>query len=545
MGWANAVTGVGGSMDKASNFQFVGGTDLLLSSHLLEEVYEVDDLCSTIVDAVVDEAFRFGWSIQSDLPADLQEATRDFFDRLRVRKQLQKARKWARLFGGAACYIGSDDGNQSKPLGYGGNIHFLHAFEKDELQPAKYYDDPLKPEFGEVSHYRLVPKRTVGPALHYLLIHESRFIIFNGTETTNRKRQQNNSWGSSVLVRPLRVVAQFNGAFGHALALLADANQNVYKIKQFADLLLKGREDVIRERLKVNEEVRSIMNAIAVDADEEDFVRSQLSLSGTDTLLDKFILRLCAAAKMPASKLFGQAPAGLNATGEHDTRTWNAQVGVEQTDELKPALEKFTRVAFRAKNGPTSGKEPGTWSIKFPSLWEPTPREAAEIANIESQTDQTYFDMQVLNGEDIGKARFSAETEGQRPMLTPERIQALAATAGSYQPKVTTEPMPGESDGAGEAPDVETSDDAPGDTAAAALAQKMTDHGIERCAHGYVNRCPRCGIEREQDFEIGDDGQPARDPEGNPKWRILWRPIGAPASALRADTGRAQQVPAP
>lgn len=49
------------------------------------------------------------------------------------------------------------------------------------------------------------------------------------------------------------------------------------------------------------------------------------------------------------------------------------------------------------------------------------------------------------------------------------------------------------------------------------LADAMTAAGIPRCEHGYVNRCPKCGIERARGFEMGSDGKPI--------WKVAWRPI--------------------
>lgn len=58
----------------------------------------------------------------------------------------------------------------------------------------------------------------------------------------------------------------------------------------------------------------------------------------------------------------------------------------------------------------------------------------------------------------------------------------------------------------------------PTDEAAAALASKMTEHGVARCEHGSLNRCRLCGIERVRDFEPGANGV-------DHTWSIAWRPI--------------------
>lgn len=54
------------------------------------------------------------------------------------------------------------------------------------------------------------------------------------------------------------------------------------------------------------------------------------------------------------------------------------------------------------------------------------------------------------------------------------------------------------------------------DEAVAALAEKMTAHGVDRCEHGHSNRCWKCGIERVRDFDYQD---------GSAVWTVAWRPI--------------------
>jgi len=63
----------------------------------------------------------------------------------------------------------------------------------------------------------------------------------------------------------------------------------------------------------------------------------------------------------------------------------------------------------------------------------------------------------------------------------------------------------------------DTNEDAQPD-AAAALAAKMTEHGVARCEHGSSNRCRLCGVERTRDFDPGVDG-------ADHSWRVAWQPI--------------------
>ncbi len=76
-------------------------------------------------------------------------------------------------------------------------------------------------------------------------------------------------------------------------------------------------------------------------------------------------------------------------------------------------------------------------------------------------------------------------------------------------------------------PELEEKDDDPGLASAVALAQQMTEHQIPRCEHGSVNRCRKCGIEKDRGVQMGEDGKPVTGPDGKHVWRLQWRAIGA------------------
>lgn len=92
-------------------------------------------------------------------------------------------------------------------------------------------------------------------------------------------------------------------------------------------------------------------------------------------------------------------------------------------------------------------------------------------------------------------------------------LEAVSAPPPGAPPGLPPSPAP--NDAADEAP--------PTEDAAAALAAKMTEHGVSRCEHGCLNRCRLCGVERVRDFVAGPDG---------PTWQVAWRPIESAPMAL-------------
>jgi phage-related protein (TIGR01555 family) len=97
----------------------------------------------------------------------------------------------------------------------------------------------------------------------------------------------------------------------------------------------------------------------------EEYKRESVSVAGLPELLERLMLRLAAAGGMPVSLLMGQAPSGLNATGDSDIRWFYDHVAAMQKKSLKSALVQIYTVIMSAKDGPTKGKVPENWDIAF------------------------------------------------------------------------------------------------------------------------------------------------------------------------------------
>jgi len=530
--WQNIVTGIGGPADKSSGFIF---TPLMISNDWtsLEYLYEEDHLSAKIIDAPVDDAFRRGWSIETSDDETLSEAITDECDRLGIEQATSEAMRWARLYGGAAVFIGADDGQSvSEPLNVQAvrSVNFVASYDRTELTPHSYYTNPLSANFGKPEKYRLHPRdatRQVG-----MIVDATRMVILRGRETTKNQRAQNNSWGQSELIRVFQSLKHYGGALASVLALIADSSQGIYTIKGLAKIIQSGNTVALQTRMQAIQEIRSVINAVILD-EGESYQRVATPLTELGNLIDRYKLDVCSAAEMPASKLFGQAPAGLNATGESDMRLWYDRVARLQRKTVKPAFERIIDAILHSRTGPTRGVVPQKWAVKFASPWAPTEKEQAEIAGLNATSDAVYVDLKVLTPYQVARARFSGGEE-RAIVLTPAELNALHAneiiTLGTGESETgapgTTAgilsgapaPIPVATQSATQA----TLDDeaAPVDpyVGARTLAKKMTVSAVTRCEHGKVNRCQLCGIERTRDFETGPDGQPV--------WTVAWKAIG-------------------
>lgn len=164
---------------------------------------------------------------------------------------------------------------------------------------------------------------------------------------------------------------------------------------------------------------RSVSRSILLDAEDEDFRRDSYSFTGIPEILEKMMLRLASAARIPVCLLMGQAPAGMNATGESDTRFFYDQVRAEQ-EALKSKLEHLIKIIV--------GDENARIKIDFPALWQMTDREKAELRRMEAETDRIYLQEGVLLPEEVaikrfGKDEFAIDINERTELAHSERVE--------------------------------------------------------------------------------------------------------------------------
>ena len=381
--WQNLLTGLGTNRDKISHSYLASNDTLPLPLPYLENLYLHDDIAARICDLLPNEMLRQGFSIMvndEDFTwCDLAETLRDALVK-------------SRIFGVAFIYIGGDDGqNQDQPLAINRvkDIKFLNVLTPKELSHHGFYEDANTAKYGQTEYYRLNTKLS-----HQIsIIHESRLIPFYGTSSLDPRQ-----WPSSVLQRIYPVLQQFHTAWQATAHLMTDAAQGIFKLKGLHSAIASSRSDELLKRMELVDMSRSISRSILLDAEDEEFRRDAYGFAGIPEILEKMMLRLAAAARLPVSLLMGQAPAGMNATGDSDIRFFYDQVRAEQ-EALKAKIERLVKI----KHGDDNIKV----GIIFPALWQMTDREKAELRRMEAETDRIYLQEGVLLPEEVAIKRFS------------------------------------------------------------------------------------------------------------------------------------------
>ena len=457
-GWANLLTNLG-VIGKDKTLAATFSPDLL-DQQTLENLWRGDDIAGVIVEALPEEALRQGFAVQlAEDRTSIDEAVRAAERRiasvlspsgLDVAALLQKADEYERCYGGSAIYLGALDGRKpSGPLDENAirSFRFLEVFEPRELRPVEWYTDPLLPKRGSPRVFEVVPIASYDGNQQIRQIHESRLVVFPGIRVSKRTYRENNGWGDSVLNRVYQVLARFNQSFDGSSILLSDFSTSILKIKGLAEILSANDRSLVANRAVALDMSRSVARTTIIDA-EESYERQTTAVAGLSDLLDKWMERLAAAARMPISILFGRQPGGLNSTGQTDIERWYSGVEAHRTQDLQPRLERILRVLFRAKDGPTGGVEPESWSIVWPALRQLNESQEADRRQKIAQTDQIYYSLGAVTSDEIRRSRFGGERYSAETSIDPSvddfrlvQNPDLPATAQPEQPQTapTTE----------------------------------------------------------------------------------------------------------
>lgn len=419
--WENFWTGFGTARDKttAGTFNPNGRlTDVELTS-----LYHHDDIAGRVVDIIPREMLRQGFAVTCAADAAAAQTVGVRVKGLDVLKHVKAASTWGRLFGGALILIGADDGQDPRmPLDESRirSLTFLQVYDRRRAQPDTWYESGEDPKFGEPKTYRLTNYRTGSVSF----VHESRVIRFGGATTGDYERWQNLGWDYSVLQRPYEAIRQFAQIYKAAELLMTDASQGVFKMRGLLSMIAAGQLKDLQTRAQFLDMSRSLARAIMLDADgNESFDKIQTSFAGVGEMLDRAANRLSAATEIPVTRLMGQAPAGLAATGAGDTRSWYDTVQADREVDLKPRLVHLVRlIAISERLGDR------VFGVVFAPLWQETPKERADRLKVEADTAAVWITNEVLSPEEVAIAQFSGPEP--QPYKIDPKTRTLNTTLG-------------------------------------------------------------------------------------------------------------------
>jgi phage-related protein (TIGR01555 family) len=451
----NLITGLGGSRDKTTGWQYQ--RDVLLPLETLDAMFHSNDLARKIVSWLPEEAMRHGFELcngddEADAKSSSNEEARiwDVLNLWGIPQKAPQAMTWGRLFGAGGMLLGGP-GDPTIPLRDETvkALAFVDVIDRRDIAPRTFYSDPMKPKFAEVETwwYRPYINGTLMPAGAERVVHESRIVMFKGVLTSRRTKQLNQGFDMSSLDPVYQTLMQVNANWQGVSHLMQDISQGVFAIKGLMEMIAAGQEDIVRKRMELVDMARSVARSVLLDADGETFDRKGTPLAGVPEIVNAGWQRLAAAADMSVTRLMGMSPAGLNATGESDIRKDYDRVRSYQEQQAKPALDRVVRLAAQV----AGVADPTAWGCEFPSLWQMSPKEQAELAKIVADTDKVRIDSGQVLPEEAAITRSTEDGEYsigfpkidldvRKAMLSKELVLVEKEAGKPEPPPVVTAP---------------------------------------------------------------------------------------------------------
>ena len=389
----NLVANMGTERDKAAGSHYA---PVFLSDQELTNAYRGAWLPRKIVDIPALDATRRwrGWQADKGQIESIEAEEK----RLDLRRKVKQAMTRARLFGGAAIFIGTGERDTSLPLSderiSQGGVRYLTVMNRRQLTPTELEQDPQSERFGKPKAYRLAGSE--------IEIHPSRLMVFIGAEHPDPELAQGDAfgWGDSVLQALFDAIKQSDGTMANVASLVFEAKVDVIKIPDFMQQLQDPTfEKQVMERIRLAAMAKGINGTLLLDANEE-YDSKQATFGSLPDIIDRFLQQVSGAADIPATRLLGQSPAGLNSTGEADLRNYYDRVQAMQELDVGPAIGLLDECLIRSALGSRPAEIHYIWN----TLWQPTAAEQSEIGKRAAETVKILGETKLWHADALSKA---------------------------------------------------------------------------------------------------------------------------------------------
>lgn len=382
-GFRNLLKGFGSERDTRVATTY--GTTPRISNlySLLEDLYVTNSMAAKAIDIPIDDAFREGREITSLEDEQLKQFNNTY---KKIDKKINYALKIARVYGGSFIAVITKDQDQSKPLTNisKDSIYNITVLDPTQVVPQNLDRNPLSPNYLKPTNY-IISNTSVK-------LHPSRLFYIDGITTTKDERERNNGYGSSLFERIYLNIQDSVGANTSLRNLIEQSNIDVVGMKDLTKSVASGAEVVVQERIEILSKMKSMLNTIAIDADDS-YTNIAKNFGTLDKIQIQFIQLVAFAADIPFTRFFGKSAEGMSATGEGDARNYydkvKADIQIGSMDEIYEWLDPII----------SSNLFGNSMNIEYEynPLWQLSAKEQADIMQIKANVHGSYLDRGVID----------------------------------------------------------------------------------------------------------------------------------------------------
>jgi phage-related protein (TIGR01555 family) len=343
-GLRNAITGQGTGRDARTAATYAASRPL--TQQEIHAAYTGSGLMRKIIRIPALDMVREWrcWEMDKDT-IELIEAEEK---RLQLQQKALQA-ETLRALGGGAFVLGLP-GNPFDPapnVGKGG-LAFVNVVSRWHLSFSRLNDDASSETFGEPLEWTM--SLAGGQQLR---LHPSRVIPFRADTSASMispgsLASADAFWGESTVQQVLDAVKDCDTARASFAALMHKARLTRIGIPRLTELVSTAEgEAALGARLSMISLAESMYNATIYDAgDGPDKPAERIddvaySFAGAKDILNAYGEFVAAISDIPATRLLGRAPEGMNSSGDSQQKDWVKKVRAMQTLQLAPCLDRL------------------------------------------------------------------------------------------------------------------------------------------------------------------------------------------------------------
>ena len=366
----------------------------------LTVMYRENWLTKRIIDLPCEDMTRAWYSISSEIEQDKLDEIAKLEAKHNVKQEITNMLRWARLYGGAAAVMvikGQED-MLDTPLDFDmltpGCFRGLIVVDRTtNLYPSLEIEEDMDdPEYGYPMYYNVILDNNDADTIR---IHHSRILIARGRMLPIQEEINEEYWGASEIEHIYEELQKRNATSANIAQLVFQANVSAMKIGNFGEAMATGTDEIKKKIMEAIYAMNRIKNSsgLLVMGAEDNYEQHPYSFAGIAEVYEAFMMDMAGAAEIPATKLFGRSPQGMNATGESDMNNYYERLAQLQEIQLRPAIEKLLPVMAMS----LWGEIPEDMEIVFKPLATTTPAERAEIMSKQAATITQAFSAGIIS----------------------------------------------------------------------------------------------------------------------------------------------------
>ncbi len=349
---------------------------------LLNALYREHWIVRQIVDIIPSDMLKNWITLTTEVSPALLKKVDLELRRTQLIQKLKCGLQWARLYGGAVgvMIVAGQGDDMSQPLDLRkmvpGDFCGLLIFDRwNSVDPSlEIVDDIRDPEFGLPKYYTITDNDTN----QMVKVHYSRIIRFTGDDLPYWEAQAEQNWGASVVESIFDELKKRDNVSWNIAQLTFMASLRVLKMSDMGQMLSATDEQTKAELYRTIEAQNWLMSNMGlqlIDA-ADDLQSHQYTFGGVSDVYKQFMMDIAGAARIPATKLFGRSPEGMNATGESDLQNYYDMIAQEQEAKLRPILNKILPVLCMS----VFGSVPDDLDFEFDPVSEPSDEQRTDLA---------------------------------------------------------------------------------------------------------------------------------------------------------------------